>query len=275
MAKIDNRDVKKFKKIAKEIRKEIIRVIYNAKAHHIGPSFSSVEILVALYFKCLNVSPHKTHDRNRDRFILSKGHACPALYAILAKKGFLSPKTLKGFARNDGTLEEHPSLSLKKGIECTSGSLGHGLSIGAGMALAAKRDNISGRIFVLLGDGETESGSVWEAAMLAAHHKLDNLVAIIDYNKMQALGRVSEVINMGQYDDKWSSFGWEARDVDGHDFRGLLPVFKNIPFKKGKPSVIIAHTVKGKGVSFMENNLLWHYRCPDEKEYAKALKELE
>ena len=176
---------------------------------------------------------------------------------------------------NSGTLEQHPSRDLNRGIEVSTGSLGHGLSIGTGMAKAAKHDNNPYRVFVLLSDGETQSGFVWEAAMFATHHRLDNLIAIVDYNKIQALGRVKEVIDLEPYSHKWRSFGWEVKEVDGHDFTQLLSVLKNVPLKQGRPSAIIAHTVKGKGVSFMENKLLWHYRCPDEEEYLKAIKELE
>lgn len=268
------REIHKYTEISKEIRKNILEMVYRARAPHIGSSFSIVEILVALYFKYLRVSPDRPKDENRDRFILSKGHGCPALYAVLARRGFLDTDAIKGFGCNGGTLEEHPTCDTTKGIEVTTGSLGHGLSIGAGMALAAKYDKNPSRIFVLMSDGETQSGFIWEAAMFAAQHKLDNLIAIVDYNKIQALGRVKEVIDLEPYGDKWRSFGWEVKEIDGHDFMQIFSAFGCIPFKKNRPSVIIAHTVKGKGVSFMEDNLLWHYRSPDENEYKKALKEL-
>lgn len=268
-------EIEKYIKISKEIRKEILDMIYRAKAPHIGSSFSIVEILVALYFKYLRVSPENPRDKNRDRFILSKGHGCPALYAVLAHRGFFNSDILKGFACNGGILEEHPTFDLTKGIEVSTGSLGHGLSIGVGMAIAAKHDNNPYRVFVLLSDGETEAGFVWESAMFAGHHKLDNLIAIVDYNKIQALGRIAEVVNLEPFSEKWRSFGWEVKEVDGHDFTQLFTAFENIPFKQGRPSVVIAHTVKGKGVSFMEDKLLWHYRSPDEDEYLKAIKELE
>lgn len=268
-------EIEKYTKIAKEVRREILNMIYKAKAPHIGSSFSIVEILVALYFKYLKVSPNDPQNKNRDRFILSKGHGCPALYAVLARRGFMTSNILKGFGCNGGTLEEHPTANLTKGIEVSTGSLGHGLSIGVGMAIAAKRDGASYGIFVLMSDGETQSGFVWEAVAFAAHHKLDNLIVVIDYNKIQALGRIREVIDLEPYGDKWRSFGWEVKEVNGHDFTQLLSVLKNVPFKQGRPSAIIAHTVKGKGVSFMEDKLLWHYRCPDEEEYLKAIKELE
>lgn len=270
----DKNDIQTFIEISKKIRRDILYMIYKAKAPHIGSSFSIVEILVALYFKYLKASPDARFSDDRDRFILSKGHGCPALYAALAQRGFIDEETLEGFGRNGGTLEEHPTRDLSRGIELSTGSLGYGLSVGAGMAIAAKYDNTPYRVFVLLGDGETEAGPVWETAMSASRYKLDNLIAIIDYNKIQALGKVDEIIHLEPYSAKWRSFGWEAEEVDGHDFFQLFSVLDGIPFERGKPSVIIAHTVKGRGVSFMENNLLWHYRSPDEDEYKKALEEL-
>ncbi len=263
-----------YEDIAKKTRKEILNMIYRTKSPHIGSSFSIVEILVALYFKILSVSPKSPEAENRDRFILSKGHGCPALYAVLSLKGFISQSCINGFAVNGGTLEHHPTRDMKRGIEVSTGSLGHGLSIGTGMAISAKYDKSSYRIFALLSDGEMNEGDVWEAAMFASHHKLDNLVGIIDYNKIQALGRINEVINLEPLAQKWSAFGWEVREIDGHNFKEIISTLENIPYGQGKPIVLIAHTVKGKGVSFMENKLLWHYRCPNKEEYTKALKEL-
>lgn len=269
------RETEKYNAIAKGLRRDILNMLYKAKAPHIGSSFSIVEILVALYCKYLRISPDDPQDKSRDRFILSKGHGCPALYAVLAHKGFISADTLKGFGLNGGTLEEHPTLDIMKGIEVSTGSLGHGLSIGSGMAIAAKHDQNTNRVFVLMSDGETQSGFIWEAAMFAAHNKLDNIVAIVDYNKIQALGRTREINDPEPLKEKFSSFGWGAKEVDGHDFIQLFSALDDIPFEEGKPSVIIAHTIKGKGVSFMEDRLLWHYRCPDEDEFKKASKELE
>ncbi len=266
--------IEDFIEIAKKIRRKTLNIIYRSKSAHIGPSFSIVEILIALYFKCLYVSPDRVQDQNRDRFILSKGHGCPALYAVLAQRGFIDANVLKGFAIDGGTLEQHPTRDIMKGIEVSSGSLGHGLSIGVGMALAAKNDQLSHRVFTLLSDGEINEGSTWEAILFAPQHKLDNLIAIVDYNKIQALGRNKDIINLEPFAEKWRAFGWEAQEVDGHSFDQLIAAFERIPFKHGKPSVIIAHTIKGKGVSFMEDKLLWHYRCPDEEEYKKALEEL-
>lgn len=266
--------VKEYRETARELRRDVLNLVYRAKAPHIGSSFSTIEILVALYYRCLDVSPGNAGDVNRDIFILSKGHACPALYCILARKGFISQAVLDGFGIDGGTLEFHPTRNTQLGIEVSAGSLGHGLSIGAGMALAAKHDKSRRRVFVLMGDGELNEGSVWEAAMFSAHHRLDNLVAVIDYNKIQATGRTRDVLDLEPLAAKWQSFGWEAAEVDGHDFQQLIGSLQKVPFQQGKPGVVVAHTVKGKGVSFMENELLWHYRCPDWAEYARALKEL-
>jgi transketolase len=260
--------------IATNVRKETLDIIYRSKSSHVGSAFSIVEILVALYFKCLCVSPQESHDQEKDRFILSKGHGCSALYATLSLRGLLSRDVLNGFAVNGGTLEQHPTRDIRCGIDVSTGSLGHGLSIGTGMAMSGKYDQKKYRVFVLMSDGETNEGSVWEGAMFSAHHKLDNLVAIVDYNKMQALGRTKDVIDLEPLADKWRAFGWMVRKVDGHNVEDLIQTFEEVPFAVNKPSAIIAHTIKGKGVSFMENNLLWHYRCPDDDEYKKALSEI-
>jgi len=263
-----------YQELSRKVRLIILDMIHKTRSPHIGSSLSIVEVLVALYFKILNISPKDPFNENRDRFILSKGHGCPAFYAVLAERGFLSKEDLQGFAVNDGVLEQHPNRDIKKGIEIFAGSLGHGLSIGAGMALAAKRDRKDYEIYVLMSDGELNEGSVWEAAMFAAHHNLDNLTAIVDCNKIQALGCTKDIINLEPLSQKWSSFGWATSEVDGHDFNHLFKTFENIPFSTGKPNIIIANTVKGKGVSFMEDKLLWHYRSPDDEEYKKALEEL-
>ncbi len=258
--------------LSKKIRKSILDLIYKTKSPHIGPSFSIVEILVALYFKVLNVSPDNASNHNRDRFILSKGHACPALYAVLAERGFISKDDLDGFATNDGILEQHPNIDLDKGIEVSTGSLGHGLSIGTGMALAGKVDKKQYRVYVLLSDGELNEGSVWEAIMFAGHHKLSNLIAFVDYNKIQALGCTRDIIDLEPLGEKWRSFGWNVQEIDGHNFEQIFTALNSL--SPEKPNVILLHTVKGNGVLFMENNLLWHYRAPDDKEYKLALKEL-
>ena len=268
-------DFKVYQEIAKKVRRTILEMIYRTKSPHIGSSFSIVELLTALYFKILKVDAKNQADPDRDRFLLSKGHGVPALYPILAEKGFIEEKTLAGFAKDGGTLEQHPNRDIQKGIEMTSGSLGHGLSVGAGMALAGKYDNKNYRVFVLLGDGEMEEGSSWEAILFAGHHKLDNLIAIIDYNKLQAIAKVSEVLDLEPLAEKFSAFGWQVQEVDGHDMKEIIDALESIPFKTGKPSCLLAHTVKGKGVSFMEGDLRWHDKCPDDNEYQLALKELQ
>ncbi len=267
-------DTAELPRLAREIRRKILDICYRSGSSHIGPSFSIVEILVALYFDALSVSPENPGSADRDRFILSKGHACPALYATLYHKGFITEDVLNGFAQNGGTLEHHPSRNVEWGIEVSTGSLGYGLSIATGMALSARLDSLRHRIFVLLSDGEMNEGTTWEAAMLAGHHGLDNVVAIVDYNKMQALGRTSEIVNLAPLAEKWASLGWAAKDVDGHDINQLVETFSELPLSSGRPTAIIAHTVKGKGVSFMENQLLWHYRCPNREEYEKAMEKL-
>ena len=267
-------DIQKLEGLAREMRLRILEMTYKAKSAHIGSAFSIVEILVALYFQYLNVSPADSEKKDRDRFVLSKGHGCPALYAVLCKRGFIPSEVLSEFSQDDGLLERHPVRNLKFGIENTAGSLGHGLSVAAGMAMASKLDKIKNRICVLMGDGEINEGSVWEAAMFASHHKLSNLIAMVDYNKIQALGDTAQVLDLEPLADKWRAFGWAVREVKGHDLSDILGCLKAIPFEKGRPSMMILHTTKGRGVSFMENNLLWHYRCPDKEEYAEAVKEL-
>lgn len=266
--------LQKYTSLSRKIRNSILNMIYKSGSPHIGSCFSSVEILTALYSGILNISPDDTFNPDRDRFILSKGHAAAALYAVLAEHGFLSKNEINGFAVNGGALEQHPSRDLKRGIEVSTGSLGHGLSVGTGMAIAGKRDKKDYKVYVLLSDGELNEGSTWEAVMFASHHKLDNLIAIVDYNKIQALGYTKDIINLEPLSRKWLSFGWAVKEINGHDFSQIFEAFDSVPFSEGKPGVIIAHTVKGKGVSFMEDNLLWHYRAPDAKEYEMALKEL-
>lgn len=263
-----------YRKKAKEIRSHILEMMHRSKGSHIGSALSIVEILTALYFKILNISPKRYDDDKRDRFILSKGHACSALYAVLALKGFFKPCLLEGYCMDGGILPGHSTKGCVPGIEVSSGSLGHGLSMGIGMAIAARYDRRKYRVFVLLGDGECDEGSIWEASMFAGNKKLDNLVAIVDYNKIQSFGRVEEVNGLEPFVDKWKSFGWEAKEVDGHNVEKLVQSLIKIPFRTGKPSILIAHTVKGKGVSFMEDELKWHYKSPDKEELERALKEI-
>ena len=260
--------------ISREIRKDILKMHSEVDASHIASSFSCVDILVALYFKIMRINPKNQNWCDRDRFILSKGHAASALYAVLAKKKLFNPVLLKNYCRSKAALPGHVTKNSLPFIEVSTGSLGHGLSIGAGMAFAAKYDKLKHRIFVLLSDGECNEGSIWEAILFSSHHRLDNLVAIIDYNKLQAFGRTEEVLNLEPFKDKWASFGWEPREVDGHDCEKIASVLSNIPFRQDKPNVIIAHTIKGKGVSFMEDNLIWHYKSPQGDDFKNASKEL-
>lgn len=261
--------------ISKSIRKNILKMVTISKSSHVGSAMSIVEILTVLYFKKLNIDPSSPTKKGRDRFILSKGHASAALYATLSERGFFSKDLLDKYFTDGGVLPGHLDRDTGLGVEVSSGSLGHGLSIGLGMALAAKRDNKNFKIYVLMSDGECDEGSTWEAAMLAAHLKLDNLIAIIDYNKIQSFGRVKEVIDLEPLSDKWVSFGWAVKEADGHNYNELLDSLESLPIEEGRPSMIIAHTIKGKGVSFMEDKLEWHYKSPSQDQYEKAIQEIE
>ena len=266
--------IQDYRQISKEIRKKILKMMFEAQGTHIGSCLSCVEILTVLYFKILRISPKKPWAEDRDRFILSKGHAAAALYATLAQRGFAPEKILDSYCKDGGKLPGHSTRGCMPGVEVSTGSLGHGLPMGAGMALAGKRDGKNYRVFILMSDGECDEGSNWEAALFASHHKLDNLTAIIDDNKLQAFGRTNEVLNLEPLAKKWEAFGWQVKEIDGHNFSQIEKVFSKIPFKKNKPSLVIAHTVKGKGVSFMENKLEWHYKNLTEELYKSALKEL-
>jgi transketolase len=260
--------------LAQRIRVRAARMIHRAKSSHLGSAFSMAELLAVLYSRILRVDRDRPDWADRDRFVLSKGHACAALYAVLAIRGFFPEDWLNDFYQNGGHLAGHATHTGVPGVEVSTGSLGHGLPIACGMALAGKRDGTMHRVFALLSDGECDEGSVWEAALFAAHHRLDNLIVIVDYNKIQSFGTVKEVLNLEPFAAKWQSFGWAVREVDGHDVVEIERALTDIPAEYGKPTCVIAHTVKGKGVSFMEDKLLWHYRAPDKDELAKALLEL-
>ncbi|HXG48974.1 MAG TPA: transketolase [Methylomirabilota bacterium] len=268
-------DVEQFRILAYRIRYHTLLMIHRAGSSHIGTSFSMAELLAVLYGKILRINPAHPDWPDRDRFVLSKGHGCAALYAVLAERGFFPLEWLDAFYQNGSRLPGHATHTYLPGVEVSTGSLGHGLSIACGMALAAKRDGKSYRVFTLLSDGECDEGSTWEAVLFASHHQLDNLIAIVDYNKIQSLGRVEEVINLEPFAEKWRSFGWAVREIDGHDVLEVEDTLIQVPFEAGRPSCVIAHTVKGKGVSFMEGKLLWHYRSPQGEEYEAALVELE
>jgi transketolase len=266
-------DAASARELAREIRAAVVSMTHRAGCSHAGSSLSAADILAVLYSGILNVTPSTVDSPRRDRFILSKGHACAALYAALAGRGFFPKTLLTEFYQDGSPLMGHATHKGVPGIEVSAGSLGHGLSIGCGLALAAKRDAMTQRVFVLLSDGECDEGSVWEAALFAAHHALDDLVAIVDYNKIQSLGTVDEVLRLEPFAEKWRAFGWRVTEADGHDIAALAKVLGAAP-GAGKPACIVAHTVKGKGVSFMENALLWHYRAPDAAELNRALAEI-
>lgn len=261
--------------ISMRIREEIVEMSHTADAMHLGSSLSCVDIFVVLYQGgCLNIDPKDPHYESRDRVILSKGHASMTFYTVLADTGFFSKDLLKTFNKTGSHLTEHPNLGALPGIEATTGSLGHGLSMGLGMALAGRIRQLPFKVFVIMSDGECNEGSVWEAAMLAPAQKIENLVVIIDFNRWQATGRSEEIMALNPLKEKWESFGWSAYDVDGHDISSLIKILSAIPDGSGKPIAIIAHTIKGKGVSFMEDDNNWHYRIPNAEEVKKAKEEL-
>ncbi|MGC1105558.1 MAG: transketolase, partial [Candidatus Acidiferrales bacterium] len=259
---------------AHAIRVDVLRMVHRAKSSHIGGCFSMADLLAVLYGRILNVDPLRPHKKDRDRFILSKGHACAALYAALAAKGFFPRDWLNDFYRDGSNLPGHATHTVP-GVEVSTGSLGHGLPIACGMALVGKRQSDPFRVFALLSDGECDAGSVWEAILFAGHHRLDNLVAIVDANNIQSLGRVNEVLDLNPLAEKWRACRWSVREIDGHDVAEIEATLGRVPFEPDVPSCIIAHTTKGKGVGFMEDDLLWHYRSPNEQEFAEALAELE
>jgi transketolase len=244
---------------SKELRKTIIRIVEQARRGHVISAFSLVEILRLLYDDVMHYEPKNPKWENRDRFILSKGHGCLALYTLLADKGFIPESELWRFCKFDALLGGHPEHKVP-GIECSTGSLGHGLSIGAGFAINGKYEKQDYRVFVVVGDGELNEGSIWEAALCAAKHKLDNLVVLVDYNKCQSYGPTCEVLELEPLADKWKAFGFEVREVNGHDVQALKAVLSKLSFEPKKPSVIICHTVKGKGIKFLENNYAWHHK---------------
>ncbi len=255
-------------------RKKILQYIVGAKAGHTGGSLSCLDILNVLYNCVLKVSPENFSSPDRDRYIQSKGHCVEALYVVLADKGFFPESDLETLCQYKSHYIGHPTRKVH-GVEQNTGALGHGLPISAGTALAAKMDDRDYRVFTLLGDGELPEGSNWEAALSAAHYKLDNLCAIVDLNGLQITGPTKDVCNTEPLDKKFESFGWSVRHVDGHDIQALKDAFDALPFEKDKPSVIIAHTIKGKGVSFMENELKWHHGVPTKEQYAIAMEELD
>lgn len=255
------------------LRKSIITMIKRAKTGHIGGDFSVCDILNVLYNTEMNVSPENSNDDSHDRLILSKGHSVEALYAVLADRGFFDPAELETFSEFGSKYIGHPNNKVN-GVEMNSGSLGHGLSVGTGMALAAKMDSRKTRVYVVMGDGELAEGSVWEGAMAAGHYKLDNLCAVVDRNRLQISGGTEQVMAQDSQDQRWSAFGWNVLHAGGNDIDGLMEAFHNARSHKGAPTVIIADTTKGFGVSFIENQVAWHHRVPTDEEYQKAMEEL-
>jgi transketolase len=258
---------------ARAIRVDVLRMVHRAKSSHIGSCFSIADLLAVLYGKILNVDPRCPFQPNRDRFILSKGHACAALYAALAAKGFFPRDWLDRFYQDGSRLPGHATHTVP-GVEVSTGSLGHGLSIACGMAIAGRQQRQPFRVFALLSDGECNEGSVWEAILFAGHHRLDNLTAIVDVNKIQSLGRTADVLDLAPFAEKWRACRWSVTEIDGHNIAEMESALSRVPVEPGRPSCIIAHTIKGKGVAFMQDDLLWHYRSPDDHEFAAALSEL-
>jgi len=260
------------KVVAQNIRKNILTMIHEAKSGHPGGSLSAVEIVTYLYYKEMNIVDPK--DENRDRFVLSKGHAAPVLYSVLMEKGFISKDLIGTLRQVNSKLQGHPDMKKVSGVEASTGSLGQGLSIANGMALAFKLDKKPNRVFALLGDGEIQEGMIWEAAMLANHYKLDNITAILDHNGLQIDGRNNDVMTVEPIDEKWKAFGWHVIKADGHDFNSLEKAFEERKSVKGKPAIIIAETIKGKGCSFMEDKASWHGKAPNDEEFCAAMEEI-
>lgn len=265
---------KSLQKTAAEIRKGIIEGIYNAGSGHPGGSLSIADVITYLYFRQMNVDPKNPEDPDRDRFVLSKGHAAPALYAALAEKGFFPKEELKKLRHVDSMLQGHPCIRIP-GVDMSSGSLGQGISAACGMALSAKISDKRYRVYTILGDGEIEEGMVWEAAMFASHYKLDNLIAVIDNNNLQIDGSIDDVCSPYPIDEKFRAFGWNVITIDAHDFDQIEDAFCRSVKLQGKPTAILQKSIKGKGISFMENQVGWHGKAPDEKQYKQAVKELD
>jgi transketolase len=273
-AKAKSIDAAELKRRAALLRGKVVEMSHKAQAAHLASALSCCDVVAAAYWHALDIDPSRPADHDRDRFILSKGHAATALYAALAFKGYFPESELDTYCEDGGRLAEHPPANLLPGVEAATGSLGHGLPLGCGMALSGRIAGQTFRVFALLSDGENNEGSVWEAAMFAAAQKLERVCVIVDYNKWQATARSNETLMLAPLRDKWAAFGWDAHEVDGHDVAGLARLMQNIPNGSGRPVALIAHTVKGKGVSFMEDDNNWHYRAPKAEEVVMAHKEL-
>lgn len=260
--------------ISKQIRKDVVEMLTESASGHPGGSLSAADIVTTLFFNELNIDPSNPKDENRDRFVLSKGHAAPVLYSALARRGFFAPEELLTLRKTGSRLQGHPNMNDLPGIDMSTGSLGQGISAAVGMALAGKTDNKSYRVYALLGDGELEEGQVWEASMCAAHYKLNNLTAFVDFNGLQIDGEITKVMNPSPIDKKFEAFGWNVLIIDGHNYDEILDAIEKAKNHKSQPTVIICNTIKGKGVSFMENEASWHGTAPNKEQCEIALKEL-
>ncbi len=271
---MEQQKIKELQEKATAIRRHIIREVAEANSGHVGGALSIADIVSYLYFKEMNVDPSNPKWQDRDRLVLSKGHACAAIYAALAEKGYFPVEELLTFRQTGTRLQGHPDMNKTPGVDMSSGSLGQGLSAANGMAMAAKLDKKDYKVFVILGDGEIQEGQIWEAAMTAAHNKLDNVIAFLDYNGLQIDGPVEEVMSPSPVEDKFKAFGWNVISIDGHDFNQIEDAVQRAKSTKGKPTMIVANTIKGKGVSFMENQVGWHGVAPNKEQRDAALKEL-
>ena len=267
-------NTQKLENKAKQIRRDIIEMVYKAKSGHPGGSLSCADILTVLYFKEMNINPQEPKMENRDRFILSKGHCSPALYATLANRGYFPKAELSNFRKINSILQGHPDLNKIPGVEMTTGSLGQGLSVANGIALSGKIDKKDYRVYCLVGDGEIQEGQIWEAAMTSAHYKLDNLCLIVDNNNLQIDGAVEKVMNIYPIDKKLEAFGFHVIKINGNNINEIIDALEKAKTIKDKPTAIIAKTIKGKGISYMENNVKWHGKAPNQEEYEQAMKEL-
>ncbi len=271
---MDKAKITELKKLAANVRISAVTAVHSAASGHPGGSLSIADVLTLLYFEVMNIDPKNPMNPERDRFVLSKGHCSPALYGVLAERGFFPKEDIKTFRKTGSYLQGHPDMKAIPGVDMSSGSLGQGICCANGMALAGKIDKKDYHVYTILGDGELEEGQVWEAAMYAAHYKLDNLTAFVDFNGLQIDGNVADVMSPLPIDEKFAAFGWNVIVCDGHDFEALLSAINEAKATKGKPTVIILKTIKGKGVSFMENNAGWHGSAPNDEQYAQAMDEL-
>lgn len=268
------KDINELQKIAKEVRKDIVSMLTESGSGHPGGSLSAVEILTTLYFSEMNINNEDPHNMDRDRFVLSKGHAAPVLYSVLAERGFFNKEELMGLRKLGSMLQGHPNMNYVPGVDMSTGSLGQGISTAVGMAIAGKLDNKEYRVYSVLGDGELQEGQVWEAAMAAAQYRLDNLTAFVDYNSLQIDGKIQDVMSPDPIDGKFKAFGWHVINIDGHDFEAIINAINEAKNTKGKPTMIVAKTIKGKGVSFMEDEAGWHGSTPNKEQCDQALKEI-